>query len=154
MHGRSESHPWAAGLAAIDAPGIQEPALRGAALLLHARAAEGAGRTGGPGCWPGSAWRRFRACCPRSAMRAEYELCAGNWARAWELADSIRADAVAEPMLPAWAACGEPAAGTGQVSRNRPCPCGSGRKYKACCQEKDQQACRTRWPSGLWPCTR
>ena len=29
----------------------------------------------------------------------EYELCAGNWARAWELASAIGADDIAEPLL-------------------------------------------------------
>ena len=64
----------------------------------------------------------------------------GNWARAWELADSIRTDPVAEPMLPSLDSLRRPASGAGQVGRNRPCPCGSGRKYKSCCLEKDQQA--------------
>jgi len=27
---------------------------------------------------------------------------------------------------------------TNKTSRNDPCPCGSGKKYKKCCQEKDQ----------------
>ena len=26
------------------------------------------------------------------------------------------------------------------ISRNDPCPCGSGRKYKRCCQAKDEAA--------------
>lgn len=29
---------------------------------------------------------------------------------------------------------------TSKVSRNDPCPCGSGKKYKKCCLEKDQAA--------------
>ncbi len=28
------------------------------------------------------------------------------------------------------------------VGRNEPCPCGSGRKYKHCCLEKDEEAAR------------
>lgn len=32
---------------------------------------------------------------------------------------------------------------TPQTSRNAPCPCGSGRKYKKCCLPKDQQAAYT-----------
>lgn len=38
---------------------------------------------------------------------------------------------------------------TGKVGRNDPCPCGSGRKYKKCCQEsfdeKDFHYRRWRW---------
>ncbi|MFA5249888.1 MAG: SEC-C metal-binding domain-containing protein [Parachlamydiales bacterium] len=26
----------------------------------------------------------------------------------------------------------------GKVGRNDPCPCGSGKKYKKCCEEKDK----------------
>jgi tetratricopeptide (TPR) repeat protein len=29
---------------------------------------------------------------------------------------------------------------TSKTSRNDPCPCGSGKKYKKCCLEKDQEA--------------
>ena len=32
-----------------------------------------------------------------------------------------------------------------QVGRNEPCPCGSGKKYKQCCLEKDE-ASRARGP--------
>ncbi len=28
------------------------------------------------------------------------------------------------------------------AARNDPCPCGSGRKYKQCCLDKDEQAAR------------
>src|SRR5215211_3800859 len=31
-----------------------------------------------------------------------------------------------------------------KVGRNDPCPCGSGKKYKKCCLEKDQAAGRAR----------
>lgn len=27
-----------------------------------------------------------------------------------------------------------------QIGRNDPCPCGSGKKYKKCCQSKDEEA--------------
>lgn len=30
-----------------------------------------------------------------------------------------------------------------KVGRNEPCPCGSGRKYKVCCLEKDEQVARS-----------
>lgn len=39
--------------------------------------------------------------------------------------------------------CGPP---PGAVSRNRPCPCGSGRKYKACCQLKQAHPLPARAP--------
>ena len=34
---------------------------------------------------------------------------------------------------------GAPALGTTRVGRNDPCPCGSGRKFKQCCEGKDQR---------------
>ena len=37
-------------------------------------------------------------------------------------------------------ATGAAARTTGEVRRNDPCPCGSGRKYKHCCQAKDPRA--------------
>jgi hypothetical protein len=137
--GTPAEHPWAAGLAAVEVPGLQEPALRAAALLLRARAAEGAGRADQARTLVERCLEEAPGLLPAVRDAAEYELCAGNWARAWTLADSIRADPVARPMLPPLEELRRPAGGGGLVSRNRPCPCGSGRKYKACCQEKDQQ---------------
>jgi hypothetical protein len=138
--GKPAAHPWAASLAAVDAASLRDPALRGAALLLRARAAEGAGcadqaRTLVEQCLEAAPGLR-----PAVRDAAEYELCAGNWARAWELADSISADLVADRMLPSLEELRLPADGTGRVSRNRPCPCGSGRKYKVCCQEEDRRS--------------
>ena len=138
VHGRPAAHPWAASLAALDA--FQEPALRAAALLLGARVAEGAGCTGQARALVEQCLAVVPGLLPAVRDAAEYELCAGNWARAWELADSIRTDPVAEPMLPSLASLRRSASGAGQVGRNRPCRCGSGRKYKSCCLEKDQQA--------------
>lgn len=34
-----------------------------------------------------------------------------------------------------------------QVGRNDPCPCGSGKKYKKCCLDKDQESSRSTWRS-------
>ena len=31
-----------------------------------------------------------------------------------------------------------------KIGRNDPCPCGSGKKYKKCCMDKDQAAERAR----------
>jgi hypothetical protein len=42
---------------------------------------------------------------------------------------------------------------TGQVGRNEPCPCGSGRKYKNCCYRRDAQAAGVRgrtYPDAEW----
>lgn len=135
--GTPAAHPWAPGLAALGLPVPQEPALRAAALLLQARAAEGAGCAEQARALVEQSLAVAPSLLPAVRDAAEYELCAGNWARAWELADSIRSDRIAEPMLRSLDKLRRPAAGPGQVSRNRPCPCGSGRKYKACCREKD-----------------
>jgi hypothetical protein len=67
----------------------------------------------------------------------EYELCAGNWARASELALAIGSDDIAEPLLRPLDRLRQPARGSERASRNQPCPCGSGRKYKACCRVRD-----------------
>jgi hypothetical protein len=61
----------------------------------------------------------------------------GNWARAWELASAIGSDEIAEPLLRLLDRLRQPAPGAERASRNQPCPCGSGRKYKACCRVKD-----------------
>lgn len=138
VHGSPSAHPWAASLAALDE--LREPALRAAALLLRARAAEGAGIVGQARALIEQCLKLAPGLLPAVRDAAEYELCAGNWVRAWELADSIRADPVADPMLPALDDLRLPTAATGQVSRNQRCPCGSGRKYKTCCLEQDQMA--------------
>jgi hypothetical protein len=125
-------------VAALDV--LQEPALRASALLLRARTAEGAGAAD----QARDLVERCLAVAPglRPAVRdaAEYEMCAGHWARAWELANTIGTDPVAEPILPSLDTLRQPAAGSGKVGRNQPCPCGSGRKYKVCCLHADQRA--------------
>ena len=136
--GTPAAHPWAAGIAALDAARYQDSAYRAAAALLRARAAEGAGCVEQARALVEQSLEVTPGLLPAVRDAAEYELCAGNWARAWELADSIGTDPVADPMLPALDKLRRPASGPGQVSRNRPCPCGSRRKYKACCWEKDQ----------------
>jgi hypothetical protein len=67
----------------------------------------------------------------------EYELCAGNWARAFELASALGDDDVAQPLIRPLARLRVPAGGAERTGRNQPCPCGSGRKYKMCCRAKD-----------------
>jgi len=133
--GTAEEHPWARGIAALEDCG--HPAVP---VLLRARAAEGSGR-------PDQARQLIESClrldpvllpAVRDAM--EYELCAGNWARAWELASAIGSDDVAEPLLRPLDRLRKPAPGIERAPRNQPCPCGSGRKYKACCRVKDLDA--------------
>jgi hypothetical protein len=128
----TQEHPWARGIAALE--GCGHPALP---VLLRARAAEGAGRS--------DQARQLIESCPRldpdllPAIRdaLEYELCAGNWARAWELASAIGADDIAEPLLRPLDRLRQPAPGAERASRNQLCSCVSGRKYKACCRVKD-----------------
>jgi len=136
--GAPTAHPWAPGLAALDLAGRREHALLAAALLLRARAAEGAGCVEQARVLVERSLAAAPGLLPAVRDAAEYELCAGNWARAWDFADSISTDTVAEPMLRSLGKLRRPAAGAELGSRNRPCPCGSGRKYKACCREKDQ----------------
>jgi hypothetical protein len=136
--GRPAAHPWAVALAALDA--LQEPALRASSLLLHARTAEGAGAADEARALVEDCLALAPGLRPAVRDAAEYEMCAGHWARAWELADTIETDPVAQPMLPSLDALRQPAPGSGKVGRNRPCPCGSGRKYKVCCLYADQRA--------------
>ena len=35
-----------------------------------------------------------------------------------------------------------------RISRNDPCPCGSGKKYKKCCYDRDQGSSETQFPIG------
>ena len=99
--GAPAAHPWTAGLAALEVAGSREPALRVAVMLLRARAAEGADCADQARALVERCLEGAPGLLPAVRDAAEYELCAGNWARAWTLADSIRADPVARPMLPA-----------------------------------------------------
>jgi SEC-C motif len=130
--GTTEEHPWARGIAALDGGG--HPALP---VLLRARAAEGSGRSDQARQLIESCLRLDPVLLPAIRDAMEYELCAGNWARAWELASAIGVDDVAEPLLRPLDKLRQPALGSERASRNQPCPCGSGRKYKACCRVKD-----------------
>ena len=130
--GTTQEHPWARGIAALE--GCGHPALP---VLLRARAAEGAGRSDQARQLIESCLRLDPDLLPAIRDALEYELCAGNWARAWELASAIGADDIAEPLLRPLARLRQPAPGAERASRNQPCPCGSGRKYKACCRVKD-----------------
>ncbi len=130
--GTTAGHPWARGIAALE--GCGHPAIP---VLLRARAAEGSGRSGQARQLIGSCLRLDPVLLPAVRDAMEYELCAGNWARAWELASAIGSDEIAEPLLRPLDRLRQPAPGAGRASRNQPCPCGSGRKYKACCRVKD-----------------
>jgi len=125
-------HPWARGIAALEDGG--RPAI---SMLLRARAEEGSGRSGQARQLIGSCLRLEEDLLPAVRDAMEYELCAGNWARAWELASAIGSDDIAEPLLRPLAKLRQPAVGAERASRNQPCPCGSGRKYKVCCRIKD-----------------
>ncbi len=130
--GMTDEHPWARGIATLEDCG--HPAI---SMLLRARAAEGSGRSDEAQQMIGSCLRLDPMLLPAARDAMEYELCAGNWARAWELASAIGSDEIAEPLLRPLDRLRQPAPGTERASRNQPCPCGSGRKYKACCRAKD-----------------
>ena len=125
-------HPWARGIAALEDCG--RPAVP---MLLRARAEEGSGRPDQARQLIASCLRLEEDLLPAIRDAMEYELCTGNWARAWELASAIGSDDIAEPLLRPLDRLRQPALGAERVSRNQPCPCGSGRKYKACCRVKD-----------------
>ena len=130
--GTTAEHPWARGIAALE--GCGRPVIQ---VLLRARAAEGSGRSDEARQLIESCLRLDPVLLPAVRDAMEYELCAGNWARAWELASAIGSDEIAEPLLRPLDGLRQPAPGTERASRNQPCPCGSGRKYKACCRVKD-----------------
>ncbi len=125
-------HPWAQGIAALEGSG--HPALP---MLLRARAEEGSGRSDRARQLIESCLRVDPDLLPAVRDAMEYELCAGNWARAWELASAIGSDDIAEPLLRPLDRLRQPARGAERAARNQPCPCGSGRKYKACCRVRD-----------------
>ena len=126
-------HPWLRGITALDGadcPGVPE--------LLRARAAEGGGRSDEARLLIDACLDERPGLVPAMRDATEYELCAGNWARAFELASSLGDDdAIARPLLRPLARLREPALGTERTGRNQPCPCDSGRKYKACCRVND-----------------
>jgi hypothetical protein len=127
--------PWLPGVMAID-----PECGRGVRELLQARAAEGSGRSDEARLLIGSCLKAAPGQVPAVRDAMEYELGAGNWARAYELASSLGDDAVAGPLLRPLSRLREPVRGAERAGRNQPCPCGSGRKYKACCRAKDLEA--------------
>ncbi len=125
-------HPWARGIAVSQEGG--RPAVT---MLLRARAEEGSGRSDQARQLIGACLRLEQDLLPAVRDAMEYELCMGNWAQAWELASAIGSDEIAEPLLRPLDQLRQPAIGVERTSRNQPCPCGSGRKYKACCRVRD-----------------
>ena len=132
VRGTTAGHPWEQGIAALEGSG--HPAIP---MLLRARTEEGSGRSDQARQLIGSCLLADPDLLPAIRDAMEYELCAGNWARAWELASSIGSDGIAEPLLRPLDRLRQPAPGAERASRNQPCPCGSGRKYKACCRVRD-----------------
>jgi hypothetical protein len=126
-------HPWQRGIMALDpakCPGVAE--------LLRARALEGAGLSDEARALIGSSLHKAPGLVPAVRDAMEYELCAGNWAQAFELASPLgHDDKIAGPLLRPLEQLRRPAAAAERAGRNQPCPCGSGRKYKACCRAKD-----------------
>jgi len=106
-------------------------------MLLRARAEEGSGRSDLARELIESSLGLDPDLLPAIRDALEYELCAGNWALAWGLASAIGADDIAEPLLRPLDRLRQPAPAAERASRNQPCPCGSGRKYKACCRVRD-----------------
>jgi hypothetical protein len=73
----SAEHPWVRGIAALEGRG--HPAVQ---MLLRARAAEGSGRSEDARQLIESCLRLDPVLLPAVRDAVEYELCAGNWARA------------------------------------------------------------------------
>src|SRR5207342_3074008 len=68
-------------------------------MLLRARAEEGSGRSDRARQLIEACLRVEEDLLPAVRDALEYELCAGNWARASELAMAIGSDDIAEPLL-------------------------------------------------------
>src|SRR2546426_373230 len=81
--------------------------------------------------------RACRGCCPvlicRDVSLVRYAAANENSVPLW---DRITEEDRRMPTTKA--APRMPPAKTGRPGRNDPCPCGSGRKYKQCCLEKDE----------------
>jgi SEC-C motif len=129
---------WFAQLDALRVAAKDVPAAEAAAALFQARVHEGRGETDAARRHAAEALALAPDLLPAIRDCAEYELCAGNWARAWQLAFSIEDDDLASSLLTCLDTLRKPAQAhsSAQPARNRPCPCGSGRKYKACCEGK------------------
>ncbi|MEQ7123468.1 SEC-C domain-containing protein [Actinopolymorpha sp. B11F2] len=117
------------------------PAQRAAALLLAARSAEGTGRADEAAELVEEVLQERPDLGPALCDAAEYAACKGDALRADGLlrtAGFSSDDGMRRWLRPLTAL---PAAST---SRNRPCPCGSGQKYKMCCLRKEIHPLTTR----------
>ncbi|HEV2639706.1 MAG TPA: SEC-C metal-binding domain-containing protein [Actinocrinis sp.] len=134
-----DSTAWFAHVDALRAAAKGVPAAEAAAALLQARVHEGRGETDEARRQTEQALALAPDLFPAIRDRAEYELCSGNWARAWQLASSIEDDDLASNLLWCLDTLRKPAQvpRAARPARNQPCPCRSGRKYKACCEGKD-----------------
>lgn len=144
--GNGDSHPWAAGIGAIDPAGFP-----GVPELFRARAAEGSGHSDEARALVELSLRESPGLVPAMRDAMEYELCAGNWERASELASALGAgnglrnatgdrhgdQEVADRLHGSLERLQKPSPGAERAGRNQPCPCGSGRKYKVCCRAAD-----------------
>jgi hypothetical protein len=108
------------------------PKQRAAAAMLAARAAEGAGDSDTAEALVHQVLHQWPDLTPALLDAGEYAACRGDLPAAERhlqrsghpLADALRS--AVRDVLQA-----RPASGAG---RNRPCPCGSGRKFKLCCE--------------------
>lgn len=144
--GNGESQPWAAGIEEIDPAGFP-----GVPELFRARAAEGSGHSDEARGLVELSLKESPGLVPAMRDAMEYELCAGNWNRASELASTLGAgngrksptgdrhgdQEIADRLLGSLERLEKPSPGAERAGRNQPCPCGSGRKYKVCCRAED-----------------
>jgi hypothetical protein len=109
------------------------PSERAATALLAARAAEGAGDSVTAHHLVTQALTDQGDLQPALLDAAEYAACRGELRVADDLLRRLD-HPVAETLRSAVRSVLDAPAAAGQPGRNQPCPCGSGRKYKACCQ--------------------
>jgi SEC-C motif len=109
------------------------PTERAAAALLAARAAEGAGDSVSAHRLVTRALTDQGDLQPAVLDAVEYAACRGELRVADELLRHLD-HPVAETLRSAVRSVLDAPAAAGQPGRNQPCPCGSGRKYKVCCQ--------------------
>lgn len=106
---------------------------RAATALLAARAAEGAGDSRTAQRLVKEALAEQADLQPALLDAAEYAACQGVLREAIDYLRRVD-HPIADPLRDAVRSVLDSLAGGGQPGRNHPCPCGSGRKYKVCCQ--------------------
>jgi hypothetical protein len=108
------------------------PAERAGATLLAARAAEGAGDSATAQGLVDQALADQPELQPALMDAAEYAACRGDLKVADAYLRRVRHPIAATLRSAVRTVLNVPVSGT-QKGRNRPCPCGSGRKFKVCC---------------------